>query len=118
MRMGIVHYYGYSALIAVAGYHLFPDFIGGADEEARKQGIVSSRRMLQELMKLGGGSAVIAGERPSLGVFYVAPICFLASLTPDASDVFADGFARWWEQIRQCRATKRQHPSLAEICEA
>jgi glutathione S-transferase len=51
-------------------------------------------------MKLRSGSAVIAGERPSLGFFYVAPICFLASLTPDASDVFADGFARWWEQIQ------------------
>jgi hypothetical protein len=43
---------------------------------------------------------VLKGERPSLGVFYVAPICFLASLTPDASDVFADGFARRWEQIQ------------------
>jgi glutathione S-transferase len=68
MRMGIVHSHGYSALITVAGYHLCSDFIGGADEEARMQGVVSSRRMLQELMKLGGGSAVIAGERPSLGV--------------------------------------------------
>jgi glutathione S-transferase len=46
MRMGIVHSYGYSALIAVAGYHLFSDLIGGADEEARKQGIVRSRRVL------------------------------------------------------------------------
>jgi glutathione S-transferase len=69
--MGIVDSHGCSALIAVAGYHLFPDFIGGADEEARKQAIVSSRRVLPELMKLRDGSALIAGERPS--VFFTSP---------------------------------------------
>jgi len=101
MAMSIVDSYGYSALMAVAGYHLFPDLIGGPDEEARKHGIVNSRRVLQELMKLRGGDAFIAGARPSLGDFYVAPICFLVSLTPDASEVFAvDGFARWWEQAQ------------------
>jgi glutathione S-transferase len=101
MAMGIVDSYGYGALIAVAGYHLFPDFIGGPDEEARKHAIAGSRRVLQELMKIRGGSAFIAGERPSLGDFYVAPICFLVSLTPDANEVFAvDGFAGWWEQIQ------------------
>jgi hypothetical protein len=67
-------------------------------------------------MKLRGGSAFIAGERPSLGDFYVAPICFLVSLTqmPAKSSrwmVSPDGGSRY----RQCRATKRQHPGLAEI---
>jgi glutathione S-transferase len=101
MAMSIVDSYGNSALIAVAGYHLFLDFVGGPDEEARKHGIVNSRLVLQELMKLRGGSAFIAGERPSLGDFYLAPLCFLVSLTPDASEVFAvDGFASWWEQIQ------------------
>jgi len=99
--MSIVDSYGNSALIAVAGYHLFPDFIGGQDEEARKLGIVNSRLVLQELMKLRGGSAFIAGERPSLGDFYLAPLCFLVSLTSDANEVFAvDGFAGWWEQVQ------------------
>jgi glutathione S-transferase len=63
--MVIVDSHGCSAPIAVAGYHLFPDFIGGADEEARKQAIASSRRVLREFMKVRG----IAGERPSLGAF-------------------------------------------------
>jgi glutathione S-transferase len=101
MALGIVDSYGYGALIAVAGYHLFPDLIGGPDEEARKRAIAGSRRVLQEIMKLRGGSAFIADERPSLGDLYLAPICFLVSLTPDANDVFAvDGFAGWWEQIQ------------------
>ncbi|WP_156898794.1 hypothetical protein [Bradyrhizobium erythrophlei] len=50
MAMGIVDSYGCGALIAVAGYYLFPDFIGGVDEEARMHGIVSNRRVLQERM--------------------------------------------------------------------
>ena len=111
MAMSIVDSYGYGALIAVAGYHLFPDFIGGPDEEARKHAIVSSRRVLQELMKLRGGSAFIAGERPSLGDFYVAPICFLVSLTPDANEVFAvDGFAKWWEQVQAMPSYQATEP--------
>ena len=101
MAMSIVDSYGNGALIAVAGFHLFPAFIGGADEEARKRGIAGSRRVLEELMKLRGGSAFIAGERPSLGDLYLAPLGFLVSLTPDANEVFAvDGFAGWWEQVQ------------------
>ncbi|TYL89903.1 glutathione S-transferase family protein [Bradyrhizobium rifense] len=101
MAMGIIDSYGYGALIAVAGYHFFPDLIGEPDEEARKHAIVSSRRVLQELMKIRGGSAFIAGEPPSLADFYVAPICCLVSLTPDANEVFAvEGFTRWWEQVQ------------------
>jgi glutathione S-transferase len=116
MAMGIVESYGYGALIAVAGYHLFPDFIGGLDEEARKHAIAGSRRVLQQLMKLRGGSAFIAGERPSLSDFYLAPICFLVSLTPDANELFAvDGLAGWWEQIQAMPSYQTTAPNLAEI---
>ena len=40
-------------------------------------GLLAAVVWLQELTKLRGGSAFIAGERPSLGDFSVAPICFL-----------------------------------------
>jgi glutathione S-transferase len=114
MAMGIVDSYGYGALIAVAGYHLFPDFIGGPDEEARKRAIAGSRRVLQEIMKRRGDGAFIAGERPSLGDFYVAPICFLVSLTPDANEVFAvDGFAGWWEQVQALPSYQATEPRFS-----
>jgi glutathione S-transferase len=100
MAMGIVESYGYSALIAVAAYHLFPG-ADGLNEEKRKNGIVNGRLVLQEIMKVRGSSAFIAGERPSLGDFYLVPLCFLVSLTPDANEVFAvDGFAKWWERVQ------------------
>src|SRR5215469_6793483 len=71
MAIGIVDSYGYDALVGVAGYHLFPDFIGGKNEESRREAIATSRRVLQELMKLRGTDAFIAGARPSLADFYL-----------------------------------------------
>src|SRR5258708_1814319 len=37
MAMGIVDFYGYGALINVAGLHFFPGFSGGPEEEVRRQ---------------------------------------------------------------------------------
>ena len=34
--IGLIDSYGYDALIGAAGYHLFPDFIGGQNEEAHR----------------------------------------------------------------------------------
>jgi glutathione S-transferase len=113
MAMGIIDSYGYNALIGVAGYHLFPDFIGGPNEDARRQGIATGRRVLQELMKLRGGDAFIAGARPSLGDLYLAPICFYVALTPDAGEVFAvDGLAPWWERMQAMASYKATEPQL------
>jgi len=113
MAMGIVDSYGYSALIGVAGYHLFPDFIGGPDDEARQRAITTSRLVLRELMKLRGTDPFIAGERPSLGDLYLAPICFYVALTPDAGEVFAaDGFATWWERVQALPSYQATAPQL------
>ncbi len=113
MAMGIVDSYGYAALIGVAGYHLFPDFIGGRNEDARRQGIATGRRVLEGLMKLRGRDAFIAGARPSIGDFYLAPICFYVALTPDAAEVFAaDGFAEWWERTQALPSFQATAPQL------
>jgi glutathione S-transferase len=113
MAMGIVDSYGYGALVGVAGFHLFPDLIGGPNEEARRQNISASRRVLHELMKLRGADDFIAGARPSLGDFYLAPICFYVALTPDAGEVFAvDGFAAWWERMQAMPSFQSTAPNL------
>jgi glutathione S-transferase len=113
MAMGIIDSYGYDALVGVAGYHLFPDFIGGPNEDARRQAIATSRRVLQELMKLRGGDAFIAGPRPSIGDFYLAPICFYVELTPDANEVFGvNGFTTWWERMQAIPSFQSTAPQL------
>jgi glutathione S-transferase len=91
MAIGIIDSYGYDALVGVAGYHLFPDFIGGKNEESRQQCMKTSKLVLQELMKVRSDDNFIAGERRSLADFHLAPICFYVALTPDAGEVFGEG---------------------------
>jgi glutathione S-transferase len=113
MAIGIVDSYGYGALVGVAAYHLFPDFIGGRNEDVRRKAIAGGKLVLQELMKLRGKDPYIAGARPSIGDFYLAPICFYVSLTPDANEVFAaDGFAPWWDRIQGLPSYRATAPNL------
>jgi glutathione S-transferase len=113
MTIGIIDSYGYNALVGVAGYHLFPDFIGGKKEDAKRRAIATSRLVLQQLMKLRGGDAFIAGARPSLADFYLAPLCFYVALTPDAHEVFAaEGFSPWWERMQAMPSYKATAPNL------
>jgi len=113
MTIGVIDSYGYGALIGVAGFHLFPDFIGGPNEEVRRQGFATGKRVLQELMKLRGSDGYIAGDRPSLADFYLAPICFYVALTPDAADLFAvDGFADWWQRMQAMPSYQATAPNL------
>ncbi|HJS84041.1 MAG TPA: glutathione S-transferase family protein [Acetobacteraceae bacterium] len=113
MAVGIIDSYGYGALVSVAGYHLFPDFVGGRNEAARRQGIATSQLVLRELMRLRGDDAFIAGARPSIGDLYLAPICFYVALTPDANEVFAvDGFVPWWERMQAMPSYEATAPQL------
>ena len=113
MATAIVDSYGYGALVGVAAYHLFPDFIGGRNEDVRRKAIAGGKLVLQELMKLRGKDPYIAGARPSIGDFYLAPICFYVSLTPDANEVFAaDGFAPWWDRIQGLPSYRATAPNL------
>jgi glutathione S-transferase len=113
MAMGVVDAYGYAAMVGVAAYHLFPDFIGGADEAAREHAVTRSRLVLGELMKLCGGDPFIAGARASLADFYLAPLCTYVALTPDAAAVFdVPGFASWWARVQALPSFQTTAPQL------
>lgn len=113
MIVGIVDSYGYGALIGgVAAFHLFPDFVGGKNDEMRKSGIENGRKAIELTMKTRGSSPFIAGEL-SLADLYLAPIAFYVSLTPDKDVVFnVDGFADWWTKIQALRSFKETQPDL------
>jgi glutathione S-transferase len=113
MCQGVVDNYGYGALVGVAAYHLFPDFVGGKNEAMRKDCIEKSRLVLTELMKLRGNDPWIAGAKPSLADFYLAPVCFYVSLTEDAAKVFdVPGFADWWDRVQALETYKATEPDL------
>lgn len=113
MAIGIIDSYGYDALVGVAGYHLFPDFIGNPDRAFLEQSIEKSRMVLTELMKIRGDSSYIAGDKLSLADMYLAPICFYVDLVEDKSKVFdVPGFSDWWERMQKVDSFKATEPDL------
>jgi glutathione S-transferase len=112
MIMGIIDSYGYGALISVAAYHLFPDFVGGKSEPMRQGGIENGRKVIEFAMKTKGSSPFIAGEL-SLADLYLAPIAFYISVTPDKDAIFGiGGFADWWAKINALPSFKATQPDL------
>ncbi len=101
MVIGIIDSYGYAALLGgVAAFHLFPDFVGGQNEQARRGGIANGRKVIELAMKTKGSSRFIAGDL-SLADLYLAPIMFYVSLTPDLAAVSdVPGFADWWSDVQ------------------
>ena len=108
MIMGLVNWSGYGALIGgVAAYRLFPEFVGGKNEEARQAGIEAGRKLLDFAMRTRGERRWIAGDL-SLADLYLAPIMFYVSLTPDKDAVFdVPGFSDWWMRVGALPATSR-----------
>ena len=112
MTIGLIDSYGYGALVTVAGYHLFPEFIGGQNEDARRQGIETGRKVLQIAMQTRGDDEFIAGDL-SLADLYLAPILFYVGLTPDKDAVFdIQGLAPWWARMEALPSYKATEPDL------
>ncbi len=113
LAIGIIDSYGYGALLGgIAAYHLFPDFVGGKNDEALKRGIETGHKVIEFVMKTKGGSPFIAGDL-SLADLYLAPIAFYVSLTPDQTAVFdTPGFSDWWTKIQALESYKTTEPKF------
>lgn len=113
--IAIVDAYGYGALIGgVAGYHLFPDFVGGKDDARLAEGIATSRLVLGEIQRIMGDGPHLAGDRPSLADLYLAPPLFYVSLTPSAAEVMENlpAMSAWWERMGERASFKATAPPL------
>ncbi|SEM39052.1 glutathione S-transferase [Roseovarius tolerans] len=111
--IGLIGSYGYGALVGVAGYHLFPDLIGGQDEDARKQAIADSKTLLHLLMDNGDGAKWLAGDAPTLADYFLGPILFYVSLTPDADAVMSvPGVKAWFEAMQDLETFAKTEPDL------
>lgn len=111
MTIGLIDSYGYNALVGgVAAFHLFPDFVGGKNEEMRQSGIETGRTLIDYLMKIRGSSPFIAGDL-SLADLYLAPVIAYVTMTPDKDALFAsDGIADWWQRIEALPSFNETQP--------
>ncbi|MFP4536687.1 MAG: glutathione S-transferase family protein [Dichotomicrobium sp.] len=111
--IGLIDSYGYPALLGVAGYHLFPDFLGGPDDTFRANCLQESGKLLDLLMEIKGDDPWLAGQRPSLADYLLAPILFYISLTPDAERVMGrPDVQNWWQAINKLETFKATEPNL------
>ncbi|MBL0407329.1 glutathione S-transferase family protein [Microvirga aerilata] len=112
MTTGIIDSYGYGPMIGgVVAYHLFPDFVGGKNEAAHRDGLVRSRVVLTELMRIKGSSPFLAGNEVSIADLYLAPLFAYIALTPHLEE-FAGlpGVGEWWERISNRDSFKATQP--------
>ena len=101
MTVSIVDSYGYGALIGgVVAYHLFPDFVGGKNDEMHHQSVAQGKKVLTEIMKIRGTDRFVARGEPSLGDLYLAPIMAYVVLTPHKDEFLAlPGVSEWWNAV-------------------
>jgi glutathione S-transferase len=113
MIIGLVDSYGYGALLgSVAAYHLFPDFVGGKNDDARRRGLEVGQKVVHFAMQTKAQSPFIAGDL-SLADLYLAPILFYVSLTPDKDRIFsAPGFGEWWSGVQALESFRSTQPNL------
>ncbi|MDY8108444.1 glutathione S-transferase family protein [Fulvimarina sp. 2208YS6-2-32] len=113
MATAIVDSYTYGPVIAgVVAYHLFPDFVGGKDEEAHKAGIEDAKKAISELMKIKGHDQYLAGEQISIADLYLAPLLAYIAMTPHKDEFMAlEGVADWWALISARESFKATDPS-------
>ena len=106
--------YGYGAMLGgVAAYHLFPDFVGGKNEEARRQGLEDTKTLLTLIMEIKGDRPWIAGEQPSIADYLLGPLMFYLSLTPDMGEVLGEaGLQDWWDRLSADEHFAQTEPAL------
>ncbi len=113
MAMGIYDSVAYGALLGLAAQHLFPDFVGGKNEEVRQDCMAKGRLGLGEIMKLRGSSTWIAGDTLSLADLFLAPVCFYVDMTEDKREAFdIPGMADWWAAVQNLESYRNTVPNL------
>ena len=101
MVTSIIDSYGYGPIVGgVVAYHLFPDFVGGKNEDMHHKGIHAGKAVVGQLMRIKGASPYLAGDSVSIADLYLAPVMAYVAMTPHKDEFMAlDGVAAWWSQV-------------------
>ncbi|MEM6974623.1 MAG: glutathione S-transferase family protein [Pseudomonadota bacterium] len=113
MIITMINSYGYSALIGVVAYHLFPEFVGGKDDAAYAAAMADSKTLLSLFIEIQGNSPWLASEQnPSLADYFLGPIIYYVAMTPAAEELMAiPGVQAWWDKISADARFKATEPA-------
>lgn len=113
MTLGVIDSYGYGALLGgVAAYHLFPEFIGGKNDEAHKEALGVAHTTIRFIMDLKGAHPFIAGEDHSTADYALAPVMAYVAMTPHKDEFLAvGGMSDWWDRVTALESFKSTDPT-------
>jgi glutathione S-transferase len=99
-NVALYHNYGGSAITGFVAYHLFPDMVGGKNEELRHSGLENGTKFAKLAMENKGDAPFLAGDAPGYADYLLGPIVFYATLTDDGAALLAvDGMQDWWDRL-------------------
>jgi glutathione S-transferase len=111
--ISLINSYGYPAMIGVAGYHLFPAFLGGRDEKQLSANLESADRLLELLMENRGSRRWLAGDKRTLADMLLAPLVDYVSLTRERGRIESvAGMESWWQQVTGLESFRITRPDL------
>ncbi len=103
--------YGYGALLGLAAYHLFPDFIGGQNEALRESQLDDATKLLGLLRE--NADPWIVGSSATLADYFLGPVVFYVAMTPEADRVLAlPGVGSWWAAMQAHPTFEATEPEL------
>jgi glutathione S-transferase len=112
-NVALINSYGYGAIIGFVAYHLFPDLVGGKDDEARKANLGSARTLAKLVIENKGDAAFIAGAEPGYGDYLLGPLVSYATMTEDGPALLSvDGMQAWWDRLSADETFQATAPDL------
>lgn len=113
MAMELHGSYGYATMARVVGYHRFPVFSGHPDRAAVDEALSRLHALFSTVFKNRGDTVFVAGGRPSLGDFYLAPPCFYLELVDELAPLSQiPGFDDWWTRVKALECYQAAIPDL------
>lgn len=111
--IGLINSYAYSGLIGAVLYELFPDVVAGPDDAACANCVANGEKALRLIMENKGQSKWLAGDKPSLADYFLAPIIAYTTATKEADRMLAiPGVADWWTAMQEIESFKATAPDL------
>lgn len=109
----LINSYGYGAIIGFVAYRLFPDFVGGKNEEMRHSSLEQAKKLLNLLMENKGDAPYLAGDAPGYADYLLGPLVAYATMIEDGAAILSlDGVQVWWDRLSADKVFASTAPDL------
>ena len=105
--------YGYDAIIGFVAYHLFPDVVGGKNEEMRQSNLDQARKLIRLVLDNKKDAPFFSGDAPGFADYLLGPLIAYATMTEDGAAILSlEGMQDWWDRLSNDEAFVATAPDL------